>query len=75
MAAESGTVSKTELEAVLSRDWMPAKQAARLLDRSTQMVWIMAKTGKVDTLQTPGGVLYSRQDIDRVLTEREGQGR
>ncbi len=69
------TISKEELQATLNRDWMPAKQASRLLDRTPQMLWLMGKSGKVGTLQTPAGVLYSRADLERIVSEREGQGR
>ncbi len=64
--------TKAELESLLERDWLSAKQAAQTLDRSQQMVWTMAKQGKLDVLRTPGGILYSRSDVERVLREREG---
>ena len=61
----------TELEATLARDWLGAKDAGRLLDRTTQLVWLLGKQGKIGTLQTPAGVLYSRPDIDRIVAERQ----
>ncbi len=68
-------LTKAELESLLERDWLSAKQAAQALDRSPQMVWTMAKQGKLDVLRTPGGILYSKSDVERVLAERAGSPR
>ncbi len=69
------TQTKEELQATLNRDWLGAKEAAKLLDRTTQLVWHQAKLGRIETLRTSAGVLYSRADLERIVSEREGQGR
>jgi hypothetical protein len=66
-----GEPTKAELERLLMGNWLTAKAAARELDRTPQMVWKMSKQGRLDTLATPGGVLYSKADVARVLRERE----
>ncbi len=38
------------------------------------MVWTMGRSGRLRVLHIPGGILYRRADVARVLTEREGQG-
>ncbi len=69
--ATDAVVSKDRLEEALARDWVGAKDAGRLLDRTTQLVWLLGKQGKIATLQTPGGMLYSRADIERIVAARE----
>ena len=65
--------SKQEIQTALENDWMTAIAAARLLDRTPQMVWVMGREGKIDTITLPNGKhLYSRQDVERILAEREG---
>lgn len=71
--AVRGTVqAREDLEALLERDWLSAKQAARELDRTPQMVWTMGRSGRLWVLRIPGGKLYSRADFERVLRERDG---
>lgn len=67
--------AREDLEALLERDWLSAKQAARELDRTPQMVWTMGRSGRLRVLHIPGGILYRRADVARVLTEREGARR
>ncbi len=72
MAAQ---IAVAELEQALGRDWLSAKDAGKVMDRTTQHVWVMAKQGRIGTLQLPGGgVLYSRADIEAIVAAREGVG-
>jgi hypothetical protein len=63
-----------QLERLLANGWLGAKEAGRLLDRTTQLVWHLGRTGKLRVLQTPAGVLYSREDVERILRERKEKG-
>lgn len=72
MAVRGTVQAREDLEALLERDWLSAKQAARELDRTPQMVWTMGRSGRLRVLHIPGGKLYSRADVERVLRERDG---
>ncbi len=72
MQALEGMQTKRQLEELLEREWLSAKDASKLLDRTPQMVWTLGRQGRLGVLRTPGGILYSRADVERVLQARDG---
>ena len=51
-------------------DWLKPQDAARLAEVSYGWLKLLGERGKVETLPTPLGMLYSRQSIEQLAEQR-----
>ncbi len=54
----------------LMTDWLKPQDAARLADVSYGWIKLLGERGKVETLQTPLGTLYSKQSVEELAEQR-----
>jgi len=51
-------------------DWLKPQDAARLAEVSYGWIKLLGERGKVETLQTPLGTLYSRRSVEELAEQR-----
>jgi hypothetical protein len=68
-------LDRGEVERWLREHWLNRIEASRLLDASVEWVHRLASTGRLETLETPVGRLYSREGVECLAAERARRGR
>ncbi len=64
-------VTPKVIERELQAHWLTRKEAAHLSKFSGEYIHRLAASGKIGTLKTPLGSLYSRDDVERIAANRE----
>ncbi len=63
-----------EVRKALMEDWVRPQDAARLAGVSYGWMKLLGERGKVETLQTPLGTLYRRDQVEEIGRQRESKG-
>ncbi len=63
-----------EVRKSLMTDWVKPQDAARIAGVSYGWMKLLGERGKVETLQTPLGMLYKREQVEEIGRQRESKG-
>ncbi len=66
-------LTKEQMEFQLREYWMSRREAAAALGSTGEWVHALAKQGRLETIETGIGKLYSKQDVERLASERKGK--
>jgi excisionase family DNA binding protein len=54
-------------------EYVSRSEAARVLACSGEYVAVLAKSGRLPSVRSPGGLIYRRADVERLAAERRGR--
>lgn len=64
-------LTKGQMEYQLRTYWVSRREAASILNKSGEWVHALARQGKLETIETGIGRLYSKQDVERIAGKKE----
>lgn len=65
-------ITARTIERELAENWVTRKEAAQIADFTGEYIHRLAVAGKIATLKTPLGSLYSRTDCEQIAQDKKG---